>query len=487
MRIRPLIGLFALLLLFTFLAGVSKQNQVHASPLQQEYCFSQYDWRELKMGSFVIIFPAEYIGLAHLIKSSPYDLDSLVANYGQAFGKNLPLPITLRIYPAAEDFYCLNPQAPFFGSDLSHANVGLREIALFVSSFQVHTDQWQSAIFNGIKHELAALFAKELTGGYAPPGLLFGIGGYAENPEDTFLDRFEGSGSPVEADLSWKVLWDETAPWSNQRSLLQATSTVAYLIDSHGWEKFIELLEEINLQQGYRQALVDVYGENLPAIENHWQTYFPVYVNQRWQTNVFHNYDLSYLQQLLSAGAYRDSVSRLEQAISHISIFGSAQELETAKDLLNRAEIGAEAGDLAQQARQALFSGRFEESYSSAILALEKYDSLGDTRRTTELLAYQAAAKEVLDLRAGLEVIRGEGVGFNPFKSQEVYAIGLRLLALGDQEGVAQVSTILSVLGIEQNTFFQFLISLVILVSTGLIVRRMISTRRNIPPEADLI
>jgi hypothetical protein len=98
-----------------------------------------------------------------------------------------------------------------------------------------------------------------------------------------------------------------------------------------------------------------------------------------------------------------------------------------------------------------------------------------------------AVAKEVLDLRAGLEVISEQGIGINPLRSQEVFDIGQRLLELGDLEGVGQAERIMLLLGASRNTFFRVVVLVFVLVSLGLIARRILGLREPPPPEADLL
>jgi hypothetical protein len=474
--------------MFCGLFCLGRQTPVFASPTEQEFCYSEYDWNELEIGSFVLVFPVEQTSLAQeIFVNLPHDLETMMANYRQVFGVELVLPITIRVYPTFVDYYCLNPLAAPVAGDAVHAHIGQREIALFAYLDEVDAELTAQLIINGLRHELAVLFAEELSGGYAPAGLLMGLGGYAEDPAETFSLRFDAAGNPGTPSFGWQTLWEAENLLSDPGYLLETTSTVAYLIDVHGWGNFIQFLEQINVQQGYRQALVEVYGANTQAIQSHWKAYFPTYVSQRWQANIFHHYDLGIYQELLSAGVYQDSIDRLTEAVMLVAVFGTEEELALAERLLADAEMGAEAGELTMQARNALFSGRYVESYTSAELAMAHYSQLGDDRRMFELQAYMVIAKEVLDLRAGLEVIREQGIGISPFRSQKVFEIGQRLLQLGDSEGVDQAEMILFVLGAGQNTYFQFLISVVVLISTGLIIRRILSHRKEIPPEADLL
>jgi hypothetical protein len=488
MRGRRIPWFFLLVLMLAILSLWSEQAVVYASPPEQEICYSSYEWQELEMGSFVLVFPVQETGLAQQIFSQfPEELETLMANYSLAFESKLVLPVTIRIYPTYADFYCVNPLVPRVGIDSAHSHVGQREIALFSNVVRGDIENLDRIALHGFQHELAILFAEKLTEGYAPPGLLEGLGGYAENPQETFARRFEVVGSPSAPEFSLQAAWDEEAPLSDEKIFFESITTVAYLIDVHGWGKFLQFFDRIRIEQGYRQAVAEVYGVNLQSLQAHWKSYFTVYVEQRWEANVFHSLDLDVFRQLISSGAYSDSIPGLIEAASLIEIFGTQEQLQAARQLLEKAEKGARAGELTLQSRQALLSGRYVESFTSAEEAITLYHQLGDNRRSSELEIYQAIAQEVLDLRAGLEVISEQGIGISPFKSQEVFDMGQRLIELGDLEGVSQAERILLLLGAGRNTFFQFLISVFVFISIGLIIRRILTLRKPPPPEADLL
>lgn len=464
------------------------QSTAHALSLKQQFCYTEYDWQELEMGAFVVLFPAEYSEQAQAIVSqSSEDLNTIYENYQQVFGLDLVLPIAIRIYPTQDDYNCVNPLAPQLDEATTHGHIGDREIALFADIFFQGPDDFSVPTFNAFRHELAILFAWQLSGGYAPDGLLKGLGLYAENPDETFLPRKETSGETSQPDLAWNVVWELSGEISDSDFALQASSIVSYLIDVHGWEKFAVFLEQISLERGYRQALSKIYGENLQLLESHWQEYFPIYTSERWRSNIFHRFDLTVYHELISAGAYADSISGLKEAVYLVGIFGTPADLRKAEELLEAAEIGAAAGELAAQSRFALLSGNYLESFTAAELSLDYYQKLEDPRRIPEVQTYLSLSKEILDLRNNLQSIQEEGIGVNPLKSHKVYQIGQRLLELGDTEGGTQAELILFALGAGQNAFFQFLISLIILISTGLIIRRILALRKPVGPEVDLL
>jgi hypothetical protein len=488
MNRRDLVRWIFLIILMAALVVVLPPDHVSASELNQEFCFTDYDWTELEMGSFVLIFPLEQTNLAQMIFTNfPGELETMFDEYRQVFNVELILPVAIRIYPSRDDFDCLNPLAPQGSAGAVHSHIGEREIALFAESIPSGEDVGGVLIHNALRHELAVLFSEQLSGGYAPSGLLMGIGVYSEDPEQTFLDRFAAAGSMTAPRADWQTIWEEQTLLQTPSGALQAGSIAAFLVDVYGWGKMIDLLKEINRQQGYRQALVDIYGLNSNQLGAKWEYYFTIYTAERWHVNVFHNYDLESFQVLITAGAYEDAVPGLEEAINLLSILGTPEQVSDAEDLLAKAALGTQAGELTAQSRRELLSGNYLESYTSAELALDYYSQLGDSRRINELEAYMAVSREVLDLRKGLEIIRDQGVGINPFRSQTVFDIGQRLMELGDQEGVEQAEAILFILGAGQNTFFQFLISLVVLISIGLIVRRIMANRKDVPPEADLL
>jgi len=461
---------------------------VNASPVGQTECPGDYLWRQINSGQFVVLYTASHFSLAEQI-SNQYlkPIDDELDNYSTAFSTTIPTPITIRIYPSQTDYYCLNALSPLISSEDSHSHIGNREIALIANVINRSPMTWDAQAMNAIRHEIAVLYAEKLTDGNAPPGLLKGLGGYFEDPDETFLERWEEAGNINIPDRGWQRLWEEDSPASNSLVLLQQASSIGYLIDVFGWDKFISFLGNTAEFQGYRQALVETYGVNLLDLQSHWMLYFPVYVQTRWQANVIHNYDLTQFRQLNTEGAYEDSAEKLSKGIVMIELFGTDEQLEEAQILLDQAKLGAEAGKLALEARQAILAMDYRLGYSKAVEALNIYQGLGDTRRIPEVETYRDVCAEVLTLREELDQLRGVGTPLDPARTQRIITIGHRLNQLGDAQGANDVQIALLLLGSGQQVFVQGVTIVGLLVSVYLIYRKIIHIRTQINPRIDLL
>ena len=463
-------------------------STVHASPRFQFDCPPDYLWREIDSGHFVVLYTASHVSLAEEISQNYLQkFEEEFSKYAIAFSTEISTPISIRIYPSETEYFCLNAFAPMITSEDSHSHIGTREIALFANVINRSPMTWDAQAINAIRHEIAILFGEKLSDGHAPPGLLKGLGGYFENPVETFLQRYKSSGEMSQPDRGWQRLWEEDVSASNAVVMLQQTSIVGYLVDVFGWDAFVDFLQAIAENQGYRQALIDVYGVNLQDLQTHWSEYFPVYLEARWQANVIHNYDLSQFTQLISQGAYEDAAKRLESAIPLIELFGSLEHLSDAKALFAKAQFGKEASRLALDARQAILDSDYVRGYNSAEQALGIYGQLGDARRNAEIEAYRDICSEVLTLRAELETLRGVGTPLDPVRTQKIITIGQRLAELGDSEGANQVQIALLLLGAGQQVLVNWITVVGLIVCVYLIWRRVTYIRKQLPSKVNLI
>lgn len=476
--------MFGVIFLITGLVG----DAAYAAPQSQEDCPPEYLWRQIDSGHFVVLYTVSQVSLAEEISENYLQkFEEEFAKYAIAFSTTITTPISIRIYPSETEYYCLNAFAPLITSEDSHSHVGTREIALFAKVINRSPMTWDSQAMNAIRHEIAILFGEKISDGHAPPGLLKGLGGYFENPDETFLQRFDAAGQISKPDRGWQRLWEEDVPASNAIVLIQQSSIVGYLIDVFGWDPFVDFLQAIAENQGYRQALIDVYGVNLQDLQTHWSEYFPVYINRRWQANVVHSHDLTQFDQLVAQGAYKDAVERLENAIPLIELFGSPDQLSEANSLIEKARVGKEAAILALDARQAILDMDYLRGLTRAEQALELYRQLGDFRRNAEVEAYREICSEVLALRAELDSLRGVGTPLDPLRTQKIITIGRRLAELGDSEGANQVQIALLLLGANQQVFVQWVTVVGLLVCVYLIWRRVTFVRKHLPSKVKLL
>ena len=461
-------------------------SSVSAAELNQENCNYSKVWREIKTINFAILYSVDNLSLAQEIRSFyASDLDEIYENFSYAFGEVLVTPITIRIYPSEDYYYCLNALVPSLRSGATHSHIGAREISLIAENISSEIDTWHTQGMNGFRHELVVLFAEHLSNGNAPQGLLDGLGGYAEDPKETFEDLYLASDGIEEPTLKWVSLWDGEYRLSSDSAYLQTISTVAYLIDVYGWEMFVSFLENLSDSEGYRQALNKTYGLDVQSLQENWRDYFRVYVAGRWRTNVFHDFDLSVFEELIKAGAYADAAEGLENAWALIENFGNDDAYLYAQELLAKSQLGIEAGAVASQARQAIVSGEFEKGIELSNQALNLYAQLGDTRKNDELNNFIAISTEVLELRN--EVASIESNIINPTVSKRLSNIGERLKELGDQQGFSLVNVALAAIIAGQRLVLNCISFIGILIVLFLLWRRIRSIKHSNPPEADLL
>jgi hypothetical protein len=476
-------GIVFLFLLFTFFTPCEK---AFAYDLRQNECDFILSWGEFRTEHFAIIYSSENIGLAQSIVSLfAKDLDKEYEQFSSAFGVSLQTPISIRLYPDANYFYCLNALSPLLGEKATHSHIGFREISLIAENIQADFDNWREKALNGFRHELVVLFGEQVSNGNTPVGLLAGLGGYAEDPVETFEERYRSAGNIVEPTLMWQALWEGDALPYGESEVLQATSIVAYLIDVYGWNSFLDFLRNIADSEGYRQALLDAYGFRIQELQNHWSDYFIVYITDRWRFNVFHNYHLEAIRELISAGAYADAVKGLQEAIPLIEIFGEEGNLDSAYELLALSQLGIQAGALVADARQALVSGEYQECIDLSSQALDIYNQLEDDRRLGELDLYISVAQEVLSLRSEVEEIK-QDIPY-PGEVKRLIDIGKRLSELGDQQGVSATEVVLAVITAGQRKFFEWLFGVGIVIVLFLLLRRIFHLKDPSPPETELL
>ena len=457
--------------LLLILGGVA--DPVRASDNLQSSC-GDLSWQTNEVGSFIVFYTSSTANLADQIISNFGDqLESEFQKYAVLFGTALDTPIAIRVYPTRADYECLNTLAPIINDDDTHSHIGGLEIALIGEAINQSQDTWYSTAINGMRHEFASLYVEKDTDGNAPPGLVQGIGGYFEDPGETFEDRYFEAGNIQSPTRSIQRLLEEDIPASNSLILLQQTSIVAFLIDVYGWDLFLEFLAEVGESSGYRQGFTSVYGLSIQEVQAEWETYFPLYISGRWRLNIIHHFDLDRYDVLIAAGVYQDAYDGLVSALPIVTLFGETDELERAQGQFSTAEQGVLAGTLTFEARQALLDGNYSDSIEKSEDAITIYTQLNDSRRIGELETYRDMAFEILTLRTELESLRGIDTPLDPQKTQRILQIGQRLSELGDAEGVRDVQVTMILLSTGQRYFVEWTTIIGLLVCIVLVYRRI--------------
>ncbi len=471
---------------------ISPQTTARAGEKTQTDCNPPTIWSEVRLDSFAVLYPPESAAFAQALlanfASYEQELEAAYRGFTQVFRVALTTPVTIRLYPRAQDYYCLNTLAPPLGNATTHSHIGTREIALIYENIP---EAWNSGsqieTLNAFRYELATLFAEQLTGGLAPPGLLVGIGGYAENPNDVFAARYAATGLGNEPTRTWQALWDDQYLVESPADIFQATSIVAYLVDVYGWDDFAMFLARLSETEGYRQALSDVYGVGVQDLQKQWRDYFKVYVAGRWRVNVFHSFDLDVFEELIAGGAYADAADGLNEAIPVLTAFNQFEDRNRAEALLLKANQGVQAGALAAQARQSILEGKYEDGALLAQQSLALYEALGDTRRVAEVTAYLEVAEKVTGLRQEVERLGDQGGLGNPIALPRLYDLGKELGILGDQEGVSLVQFLMGQISRAQRVLIFVITAGASLLVGVLLLLRLWRLRKKRPVEADLL
>lgn len=495
--------LYSFILLLIPLFAPPFINSVNASTCPK----NDLEWGELLTPGFAIIYSQEDASLATgILEQLSADLHDDYARFASLFGQPLNHLITIRIYPDERFYDCLNPLAPELAPDGYHAHIGAREIALISSRMDTHRASWQAELLNALRYELAILFVDRVTDGKAPPGLKAGVGAYAQDPHESQVERWVSASTRLQPAASWRLVWEQQSIAQDekldlaelsqesdsaalsQESHLAALSIVAYLIDVHGWPKFNQFLHQLSTAEGYRQALASTYAVDLADLQEHWRSYYPLFLQGRWRANVIYGFDLSVFERLVAAGAYADAAEGLKEAIAFLENLGEDEQLARAQALLQMSQVGQEAGALARQSRQALQQKDYALSAYLSRQARQKYQEIGDSRRLAELDAYRDWAEEVLALRAEVAAFQDQrNPGREGAAIERLVQIGQRLASLGDEQGVTQVNQILAESETRRQNRAATLSAAGLIVCLGLLLARLRSARQPPPPEARLL
>jgi hypothetical protein len=445
-------------------------------------------WREARTQDFAIIYPVQYEMLGQVMfQLYGASLDSEYQRFEGFFETPLQLPISIRIYPNIVDYENLNAVAPALLPDGTHSHIGSREIALMGENIARNLEQWQVVGLDSFRYELAILFAEKISAGKAPPGLLGGVGGYAQEPESLF-ETTQLMDVTAAQDVSWRKIWDSESLYQDPGMLLQAASIVAYLVDIYGWPVFLDFLSSLSTSEDYRRALTVTYGVEPSDLEQEWRQYYPLYLGGRWRAHALYDFDLSEFETLLAAGAYADTEQALGDVIQFLEASGQAEKKAQAEALIEKARIGQQAGALLVQARQALQNGDYEACLQLTQQAEEKYQQIEGRHRLAELQAYRDRAEQILALRAEADQLKAQfSLNFNTRSTATRLAgIGLRLGELGDADGQAELYAVLEQAEASQNQRYQHFILYGALAAVLLLFLRLWLARRKPPVEAQI-
>lgn len=392
-------------------------------------------WLRLDTEVFTILYTEQNSIQAHRL--SPL-ADQIYKNLAETTGYSATTPVLVRLYPDEQIYQEVN----LLGQDngLALQDPTGNEIAIILSRTETYpTNNLKELLMAGV----AQFFIDDITNGNFPWPLAIGFGEYYAGPDAVGVQEILQNLSNAHREgklLSWAELFQPDIVFEDANlTHAESYSLVSFLIDRYGLLNFIELLSAFNTEPGYRSAIESTYGISAGELETQWHDSLHSFIQQRWQFNVFHNYDLTYAQNLLGSGAYSAAETELNKAIQIMSITGQGQGVTQAEALLVTASKGQQASDLVTEARQALEANQYEDAQKLIEQGREAFAKLDDDSREEELARYEARVQQVFAARAQLQrVTRLLATGQLEEARTTLDEATAQLHALGDSEGVAQ-------------------------------------------------
>jgi hypothetical protein len=362
---------------------------------------------EIDLGRFVILCPPEVEAALRVFAAEQRAaLDAAYDVLVPLYGATPVLPIIIRVYASSFEFANLNAIVPPLGPGAVHTHLGSREIALILPFPPGYLSSPDAV--NALRHELSGLLLSTLSANQMPPGLELGFNQYVEVPgaqTEFAIERLRTAaqyGSYGQL-LPWRNLFEGDGVYTDRNvAYPEALSIAAFLIETYGYDRVRALAQSFAQGRSYSTALAEVYGEPLDRLQQAWLAYLPRYMEERWQYNALHNFDLRPYQTGLEAGAYAQVGAALEEVIPLLTLSQQSEALAEAQLLSAWAAEGVAAEALVQAQRQALLAGDYQRVLELAEAAQAAYGALGDTRRVHEIQDHIERAQGILDLRAEL-------------------------------------------------------------------------------------
>lgn len=478
--------LLLLVLTFFILSPAHAQAETHLASCAE---LAQLEWREARTQSFAILYPQGQEELGHtLFEVYGSALDAEYARFAGLYETGLSLPISIRLYPTHEHYLCLNALAPELGPGATHSHIGAREIALLGDGIAANQAAWLHNFLDIFRYEQSVLFVESISGQNAPPGLLAAAGYFAQDPTQTIGPLQLSQADWAMPGFTWRQLWEEPETAREFSRGLQTTTTVAFLVDAFGWEPFLRFLKDLPASGNYRQSLANIYGQDIQALQENWQSYYPHYFQGRWQAHPLYNYDLSTVQKLVDGGAYTDAGQQLHSIIPFLETSQQPEKHRQAQMLLAQAQAGQEANNLVVQARQALAKGDYAQAIRLIGQAEQSFQRLGNYHRLDELSAYRGQVQAILQLHEEVDKLRAKMAWqINTFSlAARLVDIDQRLGELGDVHGQLKARAVLEAVQARQRNQ-QLAVSLLgILFVLALLGLRIWLLRYKPAPEAEL-
>jgi hypothetical protein len=317
-------------------------------------------------------------------------VDGIYEDISTTFDHRTETPLTIHLYPSFETYHEVNPTAKDMPGVVAHADFRRRMLAVVLPQTQQQTPE---EIQNNIRHELTHIVAAELSNNRLNTGFQEGIAQYNELPSPELERKKNLLARSLENNglMDWSSFDNrENIYGYPEQGYPQTLATVAFLIETYGFDKFRAFLINSGASSGYRSALEATYGIPASELESQWKAWLPTYIDGTSAQNAAAGYDLSYPRRLLDAGRYGEARAELEQTVEWLRSTPQEDLLAEAEKLLIRSRAGEKAEELATEARSALVAADYESASSLVAEARDAYAAIGDTRREQVLAVYAA-------------------------------------------------------------------------------------------------
>lgn len=463
-----------------------------------------YAWDEVRTGSFVIIYPLiegttkETILALYGSQLPPDQQDFghlILYAYGETLEEeyqrsrillnvNLELPISVRVYPRESDYYNLNAYAALMPPGATHGHVGEKEISLIAENIAKDPLVWQMKALNAFRSELSAIAVEKLTKGKAPPGLIVAVSQYLLDPREVLSAAISmAKQSSPDLSLGFEQLWSDEQVLHDAIKTVQAVSTIAFLVDSYGWTQFLDFMNALTNATNLASAYETVYKSSLDSAEKLWRSYYPVYLEERWQYHFLYNVDLESYHRMIQMGAYNDALALLTAQIDLLEQVGEIKSLLALQDLFEKAKTGEQGLSFVQQARQNCAEGDYSLCLDKLAKARSIFEIIGDEQRLVEIGNLEKVARDVQSLRQDFEQKKWVALITNSSQSvEELLQISRKLIKMGDRQSEKNIAKIIQAIKARN----MLLLTLSLIVFFVMLLRRIKSLRKRVHLETYL-
>jgi len=452
------------------------------------------EWLETQAADFAIQYTPSNASLAQTF-DSPRWQEQLTAEYARfkaLFETDLAVVPTIRIYPDADAYICLN--SPLENLDFNsrlflHSALGKAEIALIADNLIQNYPIWAAQELDLLRYDLGVLFAKQVAGDRLPPGLLTGIGRFAQDPAQTTALLQLNPGDWAQPRSDWHALWSDERRQSDLNSQLANLSIVNFLVERAGWDAFLQFLRDLPTAADYRQTLEQNYGTSMDELEGAWRAYYPRYFQTGWKNHPIYNPDLSQYAQMIKTENYGEAAAGLRGVVAFHEKINNPKISQQARHLFNLAQRGHDAEVQFAQAMPLYQSGEYDAFLDLLAQSEVGYAEAGNRfYHLDEFTGYRRQGREVIALHAQLDELEKRlPHEWNTFSlANRILLAGSKLIQLGDNNGYLRAKLLLEAVELRQRKQYIFAATMVITVVLQLLGLLLYLSRREPPTEAQL-